>query len=194
MRPLLCASVILVCGALLACSGGGGSDTSPPGPVASFRCSDSVPATDHVALRCAEQVAPDEWRIDVVVGAPTASTDIRGFNFDVVFDPLHLAFVSGSEEKGALLVCDGEPVLLSARTATNPDDPGRLIVGISRTGGTGIGGVPGCDLIMSFRIKAFTMTPFGPDIPTFENGEALDSSGQTIPEILYSDQLLLSVE
>ncbi|MBI1951025.1 MAG: hypothetical protein HYS34_06655 [Acidobacteria bacterium] len=191
---ILACGALLVCGALLACGGGGGPIGPPPGPVASFRCLDSAPATDHVVLRCAEQVAPDEWRIDVIVGVPTISSVIRGFNFDLVFNPLLLEFVPGSEEQGNLLGRDGEFVLLSARTATNPDGPGRLIVGISRTGRTGIDGVPDYDRIMSFRIRALTMTPFGPEAPAFENWEAFDSSDQAILEIVFRDQLLLSVE
>lgn len=194
MRVTLYAPAILVCGALLACGGRGGSDNPPPGPVDSFRCLDSAPAPDHVALRCAEQVAPDEWRIDVIVGVPTSSTDIRGFNFDVVFDPLLLAFVTGSEEQGDLLNQDGENVWLVAATATNPDDPGRLVVGTRRMGATGVAGASGHERIMSFSMKALTMTSFGPEMPVFENAEALDSLDQVIPEIDFSDQLLLSVE
>ena len=192
MRPILCGPAVLACAALLACGGGGGGSVAPPpGPIASFRCVDSAPAVDHVALRCGLQVAPDEWQIDVVVGVPTTSKDINGFDFYLVFDPLHLAFVPGSEERGNLL---GESVLLAAATATNPDDPGRLIVGINRTGGTGVQGLIGKERIMSFRIKALTVAPFGPEMPAFENREAFDSSNQAVPEIEFIDQLLLSVE
>lgn len=195
MRPILYGPAILACGALLACGGGGGGAVAPPpGPLASFRCVDSAPAVDHVALRCGAQVAPDEWRIDVVVGVSTTSSEIRGFNFDVVFDPLLLAFVPDSEVAGNLLNQDEESVLLSAETATNPDEPGRLVVGIHRAGGTGVAGLPGKDRIMSFHIKALTTTPFGPVLPAFENWEAFDSSDQAIPEIEFIDQLLLSVE
>jgi hypothetical protein len=200
MRPILCGPAILACGALLACGaflacgGGSGPVDSPPGPVGSFQCLDSAPEVDHVALRCGAQVAPDEWWIDVVVGVPTSSKDIHGFDFYLVFDPLHLAFVPGSEEKGNLLDQDGETVLLAAATATNPDDPGRLIVGISRAGGTGVQGLPGNERIMSFRIKALTVAPFGPVWPAFENEGVFDSSDQALPEILFRDQLLLSVE
>ncbi len=195
MRPILCGPAVLACGAFLACGGGGGGSVAPPpGPLASFRCVDSAPAVDHVALRCGAQVAPDEWWIDVVVGVPTTSSTIREFNFDVVFDPLLLAFVPGSEEQGTLLNLDGETVWLAAATAINPDDPGRLVVGTYRMGPTGVAGVSGYDRIMSFRIKALTMTSFGPEMPAFENREALDSSKQAIPEIRFSDQLLLSFE
>ncbi|HEV8701109.1 MAG TPA: hypothetical protein VGV60_07545 [Candidatus Polarisedimenticolia bacterium] len=187
---------ILVCGALLACGGpGGGSDgppLGPPGPVPTFRCEDSAPAADHVVLRCAGQIAPDEWLIDVVVGFPTTSDDINGFSFYVEFDPLQLAFVTGSGIEGDFLNQDHETVLFAA--AIDPTDPGRLIVGINRAGGSGTAGVPGHDLIMSFRIRALIAAPFGPVFPAFKNARADDSSGQAIPEIVFDDQLQLSVE
>lgn len=194
MRALPYVPAILLCGALLACGGKGGSDhlSGPPIPVTSFVCADSAPATDHVVMRCAELVAPDVWRIDVVVGVPTTSDDINGFRFDVTFDPLQLAFVTGSAEKGNLLGVDGETVLVAA--AIDPTDAGRLIVGINRAGGTGIRGIPGNDRIMSFCFRALTGMPFGPSFPAFVNAEADDSSLQAIPEIVFDDTLRLSVE
>jgi hypothetical protein len=196
MRARLCVTTVLACGVFLACGGkGGGSDDRPPvppGPVPVFRCEDSAPAADHVVLRCGQKVADDEWRIDVVVGVPTTSTDIGGFDFYVELDPLRASFVPGSGEEGNVLNQDDETVLFAA--AIDPTDPGRLIVGISRAGGTGIGAVAGHDLIMSFRVRALTAAPFGPLAPAFKNFRAFDSSVQDIPEIVFDDQLFLSVE
>jgi len=183
---------ILVCGLLLACGGPGGSDHHPPGPVPTFRCEDSAPAADHVALRCAGQVAPDEWLIDVIVGVPTTTDHINGFSFDVTFDPQQLAFVSGSAFEGDFLKSDGATTLFAA--VVYPTDPGRLIVGISRTGGSEIAGVTGHEVIMSFKIRALTGAPFGPLFPAFENEQALDSSHLAIPEIKFDAQLSLAVE
>lgn len=194
MRSLPCVPAILMCGALLACGGKGGSDhvPGPPIPITSFVCADSVPATDHVVLRCAGPVGPDIWRIDVVVGVPTTSADLNGFSFDVTFDPLQLAFVTGSAEEGNLLNRDGEPVLFAA--AIDPNDSGRLIVGINRTMGAVTSGVPGHDRIMSFCLRALTGMPFGPSFPAFENAQANDPSLQAIPEIVFDGTLRLSVE
>ena len=181
-----------MCGALLACGGPGSGSNGPPPLVPTFRCEDSAPAADHVVLRCAGQVDSDEWLIDVVVGVPTTSDHINGFSFDVTFDPLQLAFVSGSAFEGDFLKPEGATTVFAA--VVYPTDPGRLVVGISRTGGSEIAGVTGHDVIMSFKIRALTGAPFGPVLPAFENAEALDSSIQAIPGIVFDDTLLLSVE
>jgi hypothetical protein len=193
MRALPYVPAILLCGALLACGGKGGSDhvSVPPIPVPAFVCADSAPATDHVVLRCAGKVAPDVWRIDVVVGVPTTQADINGFRFYIEFDPLQLAFVSGSAEEGNLVNRDGETVFAAALDAT---DPGRLIVGINRTMGAVTSGTPGHDRIMSFCLRALTGMPFGPVAPAFASAAAVDSSRQVIPEILFDDTLFLAVE
>ena len=194
MRALPYLPAILMCGTLLACGGKGGSDrvSVPPVPVPAFVCADSAPATDHVVLRCAGKVAPDVWRIDVVVGVPTTPADINGFSFDVTFDPLLLAFVTGSAVEGNLLNRDGETVLFAA--SIDPADPGRLIVGINRAGGTAIRGLAGNDRIMSFCLRALTGMPFGPSFPALVNGQANDPSLQAIPEIVFDDTLRLSIE
>ncbi len=192
---ILACGALLASGVLLACGGGdggGGPIAPPPGPVAAFQCSDSPPAPDRIVLQCGAKVAPDVWRIDVVIGVPTSVTDINEFDFDVVFDPLLLAFVPGSELAGNLLGQDGGTVWLAAATA--PDNPGRLVVGTYREGSDGVAGMPGYEQIMSFQIKALTATPFGPVVPGFENKRASDPSGQTIPGIIFSDQLLLAVQ
>jgi hypothetical protein len=194
MRALPYVPAILLCGALLACGGKGGSDhvPGPPIPVPSFVCADSAPATDHVVMRCAQLVALDIWRIDVVVGVPTTPADINGFRFYIEFDPLQLAFVSGSAEEGNLLNRDGEPVLFAA--SIDPTDPGRLIVGINRTMGAVTSGIPGHDRIMSFCLRTLTGMPFGPLAPAFTSARADDASLQTIPEIVFDDTLRLSIE
>src|SRR2546428_758556 len=144
MRRFLIGPAGLACAAILACSGGkggGGLVSPPPGPVATFQCDDSAAATDQVVLRCGAQVAADVWRIDVVIGVPTTSTDINGFVFDVVYDPLLLAYVPGSARAGTLLISDGGTQLFAA--ALEPGHPGDLAVGINRpwaARGCGTGG------------------------------------------------------
>ena len=196
MRRFLGAGTILACVALLACGGGGGGGAVVTPPVPTFQCSDAPPPVpaDQVVLRCGAQIARDVWRIDVVIGVPTTSTDIGGFNFDVVADDATLlAFVAGSGQQGELLGQGGATVLLAA--ATVPGEPGHLVVGIHRTGGgPGVQGIAGYDRIMSFRMKALMSGPFGPELLRFEKYEATDSSDQLIPGITFSDQLLLSVK
>src|SRR2546428_2142317 len=196
MRRFLIGPAGLACAAILACSGGkggGGLVSPPPGPVATFQCDDSAAATDQVVLRCGAQVAADVWRIDVVIGVPTTSTDINGFVFDVVYDPLLLAYVPGSARAGTVLISDGGPQLFAA--ALEPGHPGDLVVGINRPSadGGGVAGILGHDLIMSFQIRSQTAAPFGPEFVRFEKTMAVDSAGAPIPGITFSDQLLLSL-
>jgi hypothetical protein len=180
--------LLLIAAASLACGGGGGGHHSGP----AFTCSESAVGVDTVALVCATKISKDIWQLDVVIGGPTTSTDISGFNFDVVFDSSDLSYVPGSAVLGTLLSQGGDDPLLSADPASN--DPGRLIVGIHRTNQPqGVGGAGPENLVLSFCLKANMLTAFGPDLVHFENAEAVDSSGTPIAGITFSDQLSLSV-
>src|SRR6267378_5243924 len=183
MRRSLLGPVSLACAAILACGGGGGGGggggAPPPGPVATFLCSDSPAAPDQVVMKCAAKASADVWEIAVVIGVPTTSKDINGFAFDVVFDPLLLAYVPGSAQAGNLLFQNVGTPLFAA--ATDPGDPGRLVVGISKPGSQGVAGVPGYELIMIFEIKSLTASPFGPEMVKFEHSRAFDSSDVPIP-------------
>jgi len=197
MRRLVVVAVGLLGAAHLACGGKGGSSTGvvnpPPGPVATFKCSDSPTAPNQVALVCGTLVSPNVWMIDVAVGVPTTSTDIGGFDFDVVFDPSNLAYVSGSAQLGDLFTQNNGDYLVAAATA--PGDPGRLVVGISPINGTaGVAGIAGYDHILRFELRNKTISPWGPDLLTFENVRAIDSSGAPITSITFSGQLLLSLQ
>ncbi len=200
-RPVL-ATIVLVCAALFGCGGKGGDGGGsvippPPPPTPAFRCSDSPPAENQVVLRCGVKLAADVWQIDVMIG-PSSSTDIGGFAFDLLFDPAVLSYVPGSAQWESMLFQDGETPLLSAQMATG--DPGRLVVGIYRTGGVGgVGVVPGTyDRIMAFSMRVTPGAQFDPDpkhlVFDKEKSQALDASDppQWIPSITFNDQLLLS--
>ena len=166
--------------------------TPPPGPVPVFQCSDSPAAPNDVVLQCGVRVSASTWRIDVVIGVPTDSININGFDFDVVYDPLLLAYVPDSAQVGELLNYSVGSVLLAA--ATDPTNPGRLIVGIHKAGATGVAGDQSRDRILAFQIKSLTGAPFPPQMPKIENFRASDSSDMTIPGIVPSDQLILSLQ
>jgi len=98
-----------------------------------------------------------------------------------------------------MLFQDGDTPLLSSQIMNG--DPGRLVVGIYRTGGAaGVQGLPGAySQIMTFSMKAVPGAQFDavPEHLRFDmlRSEALDSSAaQPIPSITFSDQLLLSVQ
>ena len=199
MRRLLIGAAVLACLAIPACSSGGKSGdggvvTPPPGPVPTFLCSDSPAAPNVVVLKCGARVSATVWRIDVVIGGPTASTDINGFNFDVVFDPLVMAYVPGSAQMGTFFLQGGGTTLFLAATATNPPDPGRLVVGVQLQGSTGVGSMMSENLILAFQIKTLTASPFGPDQLKFDHFEATDSLRLPISSITFSDQIMLSFQ
>ena len=198
MRCLLIGPAVLACAATLACnsSGGGRGDggviTPPPGPIPVFQCSDSLAAPDTVVLQCGERISASTWRINVVIGVPTTSTDINGFDFDVVFDPLLLAYLPGSAQPGVLLSQGGGTVLFAA--ATSPGNPGRLVVGIHKAGATGVQGTQYLDVILAFQLRSQTAASFPPQVLRLENFRASDSSDVTIQGIIAIDQLFLSLQ
>ena len=190
-RAFLFLACATMCVAVVACGGGGGGGHHAAGPI--FRCSDAAAAQDVVALFCSQRTQQDVWRINVIIGGPTISTDISGFNFDVVFDPADLSYVSGSAVLGTLLNQDGDDPLLAVSVASN--DPGRLIVGVHRTNQpNGVQGSAPLNLILQFSMRANLLSQFGPVLLQFQYAEGVDSSVAPIGSITFSDQLLLSVQ
>jgi hypothetical protein len=149
---------------------------------------------NQVALLCGTKIGSDTWLVHAVIGGPTSSMDISGFNFDVVFDPANLSYVSGSAQLGTLLSQDGDDPLLVADVASN--DPGRLIIGIHRTNQpAGVQGGAPHSIVVDFCLRTDKpLSDFGPDLVHFENSEVVDSGGVSIISASFSDQLLLSVE
>ena len=182
LSPALAACTILSCG-----GGGGGGNRGP-----SLRCQDSAVAADITALRCDQSPSAGTRTLRLVLGGPTTSSDIMGFNLDVVFDSSTLEYVAGSAAQGTLLSQDGDDPLLAA--ALSGGDPGRLVIGIHRTNQpAGVGGLAAENLVLTFSLRANLMIDFGPSLIKIENAEALDSQGHVIAGITFSDQLLLSV-
>jgi len=151
---------------------------------------------DVVALRCGPGTGREVLQIKVVIGGPTTA-DIKGFNFDVLFDSDvltdgPLSYVPGSAVDGGLLSQDGDDPLLSAEPALS--DPDRLIVGFHRTNQlTGVQGKATENVVLQFSIKASLAGEFGPVLLKFENAEAVDPAGNILTGIAFSDQILLSV-
>ncbi len=189
LRQAAGTALFLAAAASLACGGGGGGggDSGP-----SFNCSDSPVGVNTVALVCGTKVSGNTWSLKVVIEG-TTSADISGFNFDIVFPVADLSYVSGSAELGTYFSQGGSVALFAADLASN--DPGRLVVGIQLPDqAVPVQGGPGQNLIMTLRLKANSLTAFGPDLIRFENTEAVDSTKAAIGSVNFSDQLLLSVK
>lgn len=170
--------------------GGGGDDDTPP---LTLHCADSPMVTDTVGLGCGSTIGGDTVMIEVGIGTPTTSTDIMGFNFDIQFEPSVFSYVSGSAVAGSMLTRDGTSVLLAADVS--PSDPGRLIVGIHRTGvPVGLQGLDGHGVILRLALQLKTLVVVAPSQMVFANAEAVDSQGNPILSVTFDAQLALSVQ
>jgi len=170
--PLACLCVL----ALLACGGGGGGHH---GVVTRITCGGAAaPGQDQVEFGCpANSVSP--IAVQVLIG-PTSSGDVYGIKLDVVFDPAVLSFDPPAIE-GSVLNQDGNPTVLEA--ATQPGDPGRLVVAITRQGavsGVGASGAQSTVVTLPFAAVAAGTTSL-----TFENAAAIDSSLAPITAIQF---------
>jgi hypothetical protein len=118
--------------------------------------------------------------VRVLIGQ-TTSPDVYAIKFDVVFDPAVLAF-DGPAIEGDFLNQDGKPTVVEA--GVQPSEPGRLVVSVSRLGAVGGVGVTSGE-------KTVVTLPFmgvasGSTMLTFENNEAVDSTGTPIVAIQFS--------
>lgn len=162
--------------ALIACGGGGGGHH---GVVTRITCGGvTAPGQDQVEFACpANSVSPIAVR--VVIG-PTSSMDVYGIKFDVVFDPAVLTFDSPAMD-GSFLNKDGNPTVLQA--ATQPNDPGRLVVAVTRQGA--VGGVGASAAQTTVVTLPFAAVAAGTTSLVFENGAAVDSGLAPIAAIQF---------
>jgi hypothetical protein len=112
---------------------------------------------------------------------PTTMSDIYGIKFDVVFDPAVVDFDPPAIE-GDFLDQDGHATAMEAGTQSN--DPGRLVVSVTRVGsvvGVGVTGAEKTVITLPFRGVASGTTTL-----VFENAEAVDPTGTPIAGIQFS--------
>lgn len=149
------------------CGGDSGSSSTH-----TFACSDGgVALGQQVALRCGGAAAPTE-RVDVILGGPASgSLTLRGFSFDVVYDPAKVEFVPDASYASTLF-----PNALIAVTLAGGAQ-GRVVVGIQQPNGLAdVTVVAGQQHVLSLSFKPVTGVTFGPTPLTFENAEATSAS------------------
>jgi hypothetical protein len=77
----------------LGCSSGGSDGTTPP----ALACSAGSASADAVTMTCGGPINATTEQINVVIGGPASgTTSLRGLNFDVMYDPAKLTFVSAT--------------------------------------------------------------------------------------------------
>lgn len=182
MRSVRLFGVLLLC---LCAAGCGGDDSS--NPVFQFECSalDAVTA-DQISMDCPSSTT-GLIPMGVIIGGPTTSNDIYGIKFDLVFDPLVLSFSSPAAE-GTFLDKDGAATTFQADVS--PQDPGRLVVGITRQGNVaGVGATPPFELVITASFSGVTS---GTTDLAFENVEVVDSSLTPISSIRFGTPLSIT--
>ncbi len=169
--------------------GGGGGGTSPQ----ELQCASSGPAASEVVLACGGMVTPTTELVQVVLGGPTAATNIEGFNLDIVFDSTKITFVDGSAAQGALLAEGGVTPLLAVEVSNQ--DPNRVVVGIHRGAPNGgVGGSRARNVVLQLTFRLVGGSTGGPSPLRFQNTEAVGPTGTKIDEIVFKDGLSLSYE
>jgi hypothetical protein len=153
-------------------SGGGGEGTTMP----ALTCSDGgSPATNTVVMRCGGLTAGSMEAVDVVIGGPSSGvTTLRGLNFDVVYDPSKLEFVSVSSAASELF-----PASALVVAELENGEQGRVVVSIHQVGGVPDVVVPtGSHLALSLSFRVVAEAVFAPTPVQFDasSSEATEAS------------------
>jgi len=164
---------IAFAGALLSAfgCGGGSSSTGGVGPAApSISCTSAAPSSNTIGMTCGVAMQGDTQMVNVVVvGDATGNTAVRGFSFDVVYDPAVLVFVAAASYVSPLM--PSPPALPPLVSRLNGIE-GHLVVSIQEPGTTTATIPPGSNpqtiLSLSFQRNVGAGT-FGPTPLTLSN-------------------------
>jgi len=160
-----------------ACGGGGGSDSgvgpSPTPLSASFVPDQPTPGAKMVSML---QASRSNDVVNVYVSL-TETSGVYGTAFEVLFDPAGATYL-GFTHGAAFEVGGGNPNY----TVDGSSDPGRVVVGVSRTNGTTTNIVGSkAILVLQFRVKTVGAFPV-----TLQNRVLYD--GQVPPRPISSIQ------
>lgn len=161
---------------------GGGNDVVGSEIAASFTASGTDSTPGLVRLR-GGSTAGDRVTVEVAIGGPTATTDLYSFAFDLVLsDPTVAQYVNGTAVFGsALTIGTGQD-----RAVLVSQSGGRVVVGVSKTGGgpgsgNGVAVTEAVIVSLNFQVlkRGTTRVTFGGS----PNPAALDSTGAVIGSV-----------
>jgi hypothetical protein len=167
----------------LGCSSGGDDGSNPP----ALACTDGgAAAANGVTMNCAGAVDSTTEQVDVVMSGPaTGTTALRGFNFDVPYDPTKLEFVPAGTY--------ASPLIPNALILVSLEDglPGRVVVSVQAPGADpDILVTPGPHTVITLSFKTVTGVSVAPTPLTFENEETTP----TTTGVTFSSGLTLSYQ
>jgi len=146
----------------LGCSSGGDAGTNTP----ALACSDGGDAAANaVNMNCVGATDGTTEKVNVVMGGPTSgTTTLRGFNFDVTYDPSKLEFVPAASYTSPLFPSSALVVVKLFN-----GDQGRVVVSIQQ-----VSGVPDVDLgagqhiVLSLSFRRVAGASFDPTPVEFD--------------------------
>lgn len=166
------------------CSNG----AEPGGAIApELSCTDGG-TVDPLTVRvlCGTAMDATTERVDVVLGGPSSgTTTLRGFNFDLTYNPSKLEFVPATSYSSPMI-----PGALIVVTLSDGQQ-GRVVVSVQTVGGLPDKSVgPYLYTILSLSFRCVPGATFGPAPLTMENAEA---TGASTP-IKFASGLALSYQ
>jgi hypothetical protein len=123
-------------------------------------------------MRCGSAVASTTETVDVVIGGPGAGiTTLKGFSFDVTYDPTKLEFVPAATPTSPLMP-DALVIVVLANGL-----PGRVVVGIAQPGTLpDVAVSPGQHSVLSLTFRRAAGATFGPTPLMFDQAAATSPS------------------
>jgi len=167
---------------------GGGSDGGDPGPPPpALTCADGGTAgVNTITMSCGGLIDATTERVGIVIGGPgSGTTNVRGMNFDVTYDPAKLEFVPAAVPTSPLF-----PDALILVALANGQQ-GRIVAAIQQPGNLSAVPVsPGEHEVISLSFRRLGADTFDPTPLTFERTQAT-ATGVTLT---FADGLSLSYQ
>lgn len=169
-RPAVLAVLLLAAAAVLlstACGGGGGGGgpTAPPPPASGLTFTPAAGGGDDAVVLRRQGTGNDTLVLDVAVEGVEG---LYGVFFDLRYPDALLDFEGSSE--GSFLNVDGAATVLEIA-----EQPGNLVVGLSRLGD--VAGRSGSGVLLTLRFRAVSG---GNGSLTFERNGAVAANGQPL--------------